>query len=64
MFSAQEQQNHYALECLRLASDCRTLAAECRTLAQGVNLPNLRMRLLRMSDMWTALADQALGPKI
>ena len=57
MFRAQELQNRHALECLRLAADCRSLA-------QDLNVPNVRMRLLRMSDMWTALADQALyGPQ-
>jgi hypothetical protein len=54
MASSQEK---HALECLRLAADCRTLA-------QSVNTPELKTHFLRMGDTWTALADQALGPKM
>ena len=46
-----EYARKHALLCLRLAAECRDLAAAAST-------PELRVRALRMADMWEELADQ------
>jgi hypothetical protein len=37
---------------------CLRLAAECRDFAAAASTPELRMRVLRMADMWEELSAQ------
>jgi hypothetical protein len=52
--SESNNQRKRDLECLRLAADCRQLASD-------VQNADLRLGFLRMSEVWTSLAEQE-GP--
>ena len=47
----------HALLCLRLAAECRDFAAAAST-------PEMRMRVLRMADMWEELSAQPAPAEI
>lgn len=56
MTNSVQSQKH-SLECLRLESDCKQLAGSARN-------PDLQSHFVRMSQVWSDLAEQGLAEHV